>query len=218
MISNVECVGSLFHYASSVYIIQTEDEMTLQLLEQVANCVHRLWPASLRAVPDLTDDYIYENEHKLAVPGYSQLDPYSCGATAGWAVVKTYHPKASFRTFYKNCNPLPFEGTTEGKLVRALRRNGVAVSLRSNLNYARIREAIEGGFPVITTVSYENADADHWIVIYGVGWQPRRVFLCNQVLQGWPGFGRDELSWPEFRSLWSPAGRGLVCWGKRFRR
>jgi len=82
--------------------------MTLQLLEQVANCVHRLWPASLRAVPDLTDDYIYENEHKLAVPGYSQVDPYSCGATAGWAVVKTYHPKASFRNFYKNCNPLPF--------------------------------------------------------------------------------------------------------------
>jgi hypothetical protein len=109
-------------------------------------------------------------------------------------VVKTFHPRdAIFRKFYRDCNPLPFEGTTEGKLVKALRRNGVRVSVRSDLNYAGIRAAIEAGFPVVATVAYEDSYADHWIVIYGVGWRPRRVFLCNQVLQGWPGFSREEL-------------------------
>jgi hypothetical protein len=192
--------------------------MMEDLLEQAVNCAHALWPACLRAIPDFTDDYIYENEHKLAVHGHSQLDPYSCGATAGWAVVKTFHPKASFRKFYKDCNPLPFEGTTEFKLVRALRKNGVGVSARSNLNYTRIRGAIESGFPIIATVSYKGGYAGHWIVIYGIGWRPKRVFVCNQILQGWPGFGREELSWADFRSLWSPRGAGLLCWGKRFAR
>jgi len=188
------------------------------LIEQAVNCAHALWPACLRAIPDFTDDYIYENEHKLAVPGFSQTDCYSCGFTAALGVVRTFHPRADSKKLYSDCNPLPFEGTTEFKLVRALRKNGVGVSVRSNLNYASIREAIESGFPVITTVSYGNTFAEHWIVIYGVGWRPKRVFLCNQVLQGWPGFGRDELTWADFRSLWSPCGAGLVCWGKQFAR
>lgn len=185
------------------------------LLEQAVNCVHALWPACLRAIPDFTDDRVHEHEHKLAVPGYSQLDPYSCGATAGWAVVKTFHPKASFRKFYRDCDPRPFTGTPDGRLVKALRSNGIGVSIRTNLNYARIRACIESGFPVIATVAYEGGYADHWVTIYGIGWRPKRVFVCNQILQGWPGFGREELSWADFRDLWSPRGEGLVCWGKR---
>jgi len=193
-------------------------QMAQDLIEQAVNCVHAVWPTCLRAIPDFTDDYTHKNEHKLAVPGYSQLDPYSCGATAGWAVVKTFHPKASFRKFYQDCDPLPLEGTTETKLVKALRGNGVGVSVRSNLNYARIRAAIESGFPVIATVGYEYSDGAHWIVIYGIGWRPSRVFLCNQVNAGWPGFSRDELIWEDFRRLWNPRGRALVCWGKRLSR
>ena len=189
-----------------------------ELIEHAINCLHTAWPTWLRAIPDFTDDFIAApTEHKLAVPGYSQLDPYSCGATAGWAVVKTFHPKASFRKFYRDCDPLPFEGTTETKLVRALRRNGVGVSVRADLNYRSIRASIEAGFPVITTIGYQQAEAEHWVVVYGAGWRPRRVFVCNQILQGWPGFGRKELTWGDFRSLWQHR-TGLICWGKRLKR
>ncbi len=194
--------------------------MAQDLIEQAVNCMHAVWPACLRAIPDFTDDYINgRNEYKLAVPGYSQLDPYSCGATAGWAVVKTFHRTGiGFRKFYGDCDPQPFDGTTEGKLVKSLRCNGIGVSVRSNLNYARIRAAIESGFPVITTIGHEYSDGAHWVVIYGIGWRPKRVFLCNQVNFGWPGFSRDELTWEDFCNLWNPRGRGLVCWGKRLSR
>jgi len=193
--------------------------VTENLIEQAVNCIHSVWPAWARAIPDFTDDDIHKNEHKLAVPGYSQLDPYSCGATAGWAVVKTFHRTGiGFRKFYGDCDPQPFDGTTEGKLVKSLRCNGIGVSVRSNLNYIRIRAAIESGFPVITTIGHEYSDGAHWVVIYGIGWRPRRVFLCNQVNFGWPGFSRAELTWEDFRNLWNPRGGGLVCWGKRLAR
>lgn len=194
--------------------------MTQDLIEQAVNCMHSLWPACLRAIPDFTNDYINgRNEYKLAVPGYSQLDPYSCGATAGWAVVKTFHSRGvSFRRFYQDCKPLPLEGTTEKMLVKSLRRNGIGVSFRTDLNYVGIRAAIEAGFPIIATVGHEYSDGAHWIVIYGIGWRPKRVFLCNQVNCGWPGFSRDELTWEDFRGLRNPRGRGLVCWGKRLAR
>jgi hypothetical protein len=172
-------------------------------------------PHYLRAIPDLTDDSLHEieneNEKKLAVPGFSQTDWYSCGATAGWAVVKTFHPQSSFRDFYRDCNPLPLEGTTEGKLVKALRRHGIGISIRSDLTFATVRGAVESGFPVIAQIGREY----HWIVVYGIGWRPNRVFICNQPRMG---FSRQELLWADFRQEWNPRGRGLICWGKPLRR
>jgi hypothetical protein len=190
--------------------------MKADLIEQAVNFAHALWPAWLRAVPDLTDDYTAENEHKLAVPGYSQVDPYSCGATACFAVVRTFHPQANFQKVYSDTNPLPFEGVSERKLVRALRRNGVGVAVRFNLDYQSIRAAIEGGFPLIVGIGNDMfKDGDHWAVIYGIGWNPRRIFISNQ-----PNFGnsREELTWSGFRSIWIPRGRALVCWGKPLKR
>ena len=172
-------------------------------------------PTCFRAVPDFTNDYCFENEHKLAVPFYAQTDCYSCGATAGLAVMRTFHPRASFRSFYRACSPSPENGTTEARLVKALRSHGIGVSIRTDLDYASIRAAIESGFPIIAGTGVEMFDdGDHWTVIYGIGWKPRRVFICNQPRLG---YSREELSWNEFRSIWTPRGRGLVCWGKSFR-
>ena len=71
------------------------------VIRRFTTALHRVRPTWSRAVPDFSSDLIHPGEHKLAVPGYAQLDGYSCGATAGWAVLKTFHPKASFRSFYK---------------------------------------------------------------------------------------------------------------------
>ena len=92
-------------------------------INRLAVRVHRVWPTWLRSVPDLSVDLNGASEHKLAVPGYAQLDGYSCGATAGWAVVKTFHPQASFRSFYHACNP-SLDGTTDARVIRALRCHG----------------------------------------------------------------------------------------------
>ena len=181
-------------------------------IERLASRLHRLWPACLRMIPDLRDDYVNdESETKLAVPFFCQTDWYSCGAVAGWSAVKYFHPKANFRAFYQEVNPLPLIGTSEGKLVRALRRHGVGVSIRRKLSFIDVCSAIENGRPVIVGVGHEYEDGDHWIVVYGIGQSPRRVYVCNWVR---PGRSREELTWKEFRALWNPFGHGLVCRGK----
>lgn len=186
--------------------------MTLHRLEKIAVLIGQWWPAGLRLIPDLSDDYIRDDsETKLAVPFFCQTDWYSCGAVAGWSVLKYLRPGASFPAFYRDTNPLPLLGTTEGKLVHALRRHGVGVSIRRRLSFAGIHAAIERGHPVIVGIGHEFEDGDHWVVVYGTGRRPQRVFVCNWLR---PGRSRQELSWAEFRALWNPRGRGLICWGK----
>ena len=184
-------------------------------LEQAAVHIGRWWPSCLRMIPDLRDDYISDDtETKLAVPFFCQLDWYSCGAVAGWSVVKYFHPEAKFWAFYSDVSPLPLVGTSEGKLVRALRRHGIGVSIRRHLRFADLCASIESSCPVIVGVGHEYPDGDHWLVIYGVGRQPQRIFACNWVR---PGRSRETLTWAEFRALWNPTGHGLVCWGKERR-
>ena len=181
-------------------------------IERLAVQVGRRWPTCLRLIPDLRDDYINEeSEIKLAVPFFCQTDWYSCGAVAGWSVVKYFHPEAKFRAFYQDANPLPLHGTSEGKLVRALRRHGVGVSIRRHLRFADLCAAIEDGCPVVTNIGHQYEDGDHWVLIYGTGRKPQRVFVGNWIR---PGRSREELTWAEFRALWNPTGHGLVCWGK----
>ena len=171
-------------------------------------------PSQLRMIPDPFDDYAEEGEEgetKLAVPFYCQMDWYSCGAIAAWAVVETFHPKANFNRFYRDCDPDPTEGTSETKIVRALRKHGVGVGIRRDLDFDSIAEVIENGFPIIAGVGHEFSDGDHWVVIYGYSRRPKRVFLSNIVR---PGCSHEEYSWREFRSEWSPRGHGLICWGK----
>lgn len=181
-------------------------------LEQAAARVHRLWPSCLRLIPDLRDDHVRAaDEIKLAVPFFCQTDWYSCGAVAGWSVLRYLHSEASFAAFYRDVNPLPLAGTSEGKLVCALRRHGVGVSIRRHLSFEDLHTSIECGYPVIVGVGYGYEDGDHWIVVYGTAKQSRRIFVCNWLR---PGRSRQALSWTEFRALWNPRGRGLICRGK----
>jgi hypothetical protein len=126
-------------------------------------------------------------------------------------VVETFHPEADFEKFYKFCAPDPTEGMGETRLIQALRHHGVGVGVRRDLDFDSIAEAIEAGFPIIVGVGHEFSDGDHWVVIYGVAYKPKRVFLSNIVR---PGYSHEEYSWSEFRSEWSPRGDGLICWGK----
>ena len=164
-----------------------------------------------KKIPDRCDDYAGDDETKLAVPFYCQTDWYSCGAIAGWAIVEYFHPKADFDRFYGDCNPHPEEGMGETRLIHALRRHGIGVGVRGDLDFDSITESIESGYPIIACIGHEFGGGDHWIIIYGVGHKPKRLFLANIVC---PGCSHEEYAWREFRSEWSPRGHGLICWGK----
>jgi hypothetical protein len=92
--------------------------------------------------------------------------------------------------------------------VGALRHHGLRVRERDNLTFAGLCAAIDAGSPVLVCVHNPGADADHWVVVYGYGRKPDRVFLATN---GLPFLAANVLPLRQFARVWSPHGNGLVC-------
>jgi hypothetical protein len=174
---------------------------------------------NLHPLPDLplVDDDVDDGETKLLVPGYRQLNGHACGPVSVYSVIKSFHPRASYQKVYEDCNPSGDEGTGPTQMIRALRRNGVGVSERWGLMFKDIAEAIELGFPIIVGKRIQNSNSGHWVVIYGYGSKPNRVFTCGQP-NALALLGRASFTWADWTSQWDEYGFGLVCWGKSVRR
>ena len=149
----------------------------------------------------------------LDVPGYFQANTFSCGVTAGLMVLHTFHPSRSKDRFYRRVDPCPEDGTSTAQLVRALRQSRIGVGVRYDLSWDRVNRNVSDGYPIITVVKTGDEDVEHWVVIYGVGKKPNRVFIAAN---GCLWITRREYRWKELCSLWPPEGKGfgLVCWGK----
>lgn len=152
------------------------------------------------------------NEFTIDIPGYRQIDSYSCGAVAGAMVLKYFHPNKRFEDFYGDVDPCREYGTSTGKLTKALRSNGITVSERKDLNFNSLCQEIAVGHPIITCICTKKSDTYHWITIYGYGRKPNQVFAAGN---GIPLLQGQRYSWWKFKNLWSPSGHGLVC---KFRR
>jgi len=148
------------------------------------------------------------HEVTLDLPGYCQFDTYSCGAVAGVMALKHFKPNASFSAFYARVSPHPEWGASTRKLARALRASGLRVRERDDLTFAGLGAAIDAGQPVIVTVQNPGADAAHWVVVYGYGLKPNRVFLATN---GLPFLAANVVPLRQFARLWAPHGNGLVC-------
>ncbi len=181
---------------------------------QLARCLGPRIPACLRKIRHRGTVESGPGETRLLLPSFCQTDWYSCGPVAAWSVVETFHPDADFADFYNDCRPMPTEGTSENKLVRALRKHGVGVSIRHDLDFDAIASSIEAGYPIITGTGHDYPDGDHWVVIYGVARKPKRLFVSNIVRFSSPWNSRADFTWGEWKSEWNPRGYGLICWGK----
>jgi hypothetical protein len=191
--------------------------------ESIKERIVSLWDTTLdaagwRIVPDPLPHPDDEGICTLDVPGYKQIQSYTCGFVAGAMVLHTFHPHRSLRKFFERCNPSHANGLEIQPLIRSLRSSGVGVSERHHLGFPEIVRTIDEGFPIITLVKAKllGEKMQHWVVIYGYGLSPNRVFIAGD---GPPVvgtlMGRKELLWSEFRSRkWDPRGFGLVCWGK----
>ena len=168
---------------------------------------------SFVGVPPLLDAPEYdlgEDEIKLEVPGYRQMDGYSCDPVDAWSVLQTFHPSKSFRRFYQDCK-VTDDGTNEYQIIRALRKNGVGISVRDEMELDDIVKTIAEGFPILTSISLSGY-IDHWVCIYGVGLNPPRLFTCNHG--GTTCHGRAEIAWGDWMKLWDDSSHYLICWGK----
>jgi len=169
----------------------------------------------LHKIPALLPESTAANELKLSLRSYCQTDTYSCGAIAGWSVLEFLKPGADFLQFYADCAPSKETGTSTSRLTKALRKHGISVSHRNDLDFDQIKSLLRAGKPILVCTG-EGAlfddDAAHWVVIYGCGWNPNRIFLSGKTR---PGFSRETLSYRDFKSIWSPVNEGLVCSVKR---
>jgi hypothetical protein len=165
--------------------------------------------------PPIRDDYEYaldQEEVKLEVPGYRQLDEFSCGPVAAWSIIETFHPGSiAFGNFYLDCK-MDEDGSNEYQIIDALRKHGVGVGIRDELDFEDVVKTIDRGFPILGSVTHPGY-ADHWLVIYGYGLNPERLFTCNHPRSS--GLhGREEMKWKSWLRLWDDESRYLVCWGK----
>lgn len=156
---------------------------------------------------DPSDD---ESETILEIPGYRQTKSYTCGFVAGLMILHTFRPTASITNFYHAVSPLQKEGTTTAKLVSALRLFKIGVKTRRNMTFDEIAEAIEDGTPIATTI--EKGKDEHWIVIYGYGVGPSRLFIAGNNFAGLP-MGTDIL-WSDYKKLIPSNPDWLICWCK----
>ena len=152
---------------------------------------------------------------EVGVVGYTQLDSYSCGFVAALEALHTLKPPPTpHRRFkdairlWRDLGPNPQNGVSQTRLIRSLRRRGIRVGVRRDLDLAKIIAAVDAGMPVITTVNTSDPETDHWTVVHGYSRRPNLVHLSNTaVVRGvWA-----VLSWREFVSGWTDSGFGLVC-------
>lgn len=154
--------------------------------------------------PDVPDVVTLKN-----LPGYRQTNTYSCGFTAAAMVVHHFYPRRSINRLYQLVQPDEEMGTSSAKLIGALRKSGIAVQEREDLKWTDLQQAIQMGRPVIASVSTRSADVLHWVVLYGYGRRPSRVFVAGH---GIPWLGKKEFTYFEFRAaMWNPEGYALIC-------
>ena len=117
-----------------------------------------------------------------------------------------FHPETDFHDFHEAVNPSPEYGSSVTQLKSALRKFGVR-SRNCHLNFNGIKREINAGHPVLVSIC-NRGDNGHWVVVYGYGRNPSRVFLASNIL---PFFNRNQYTLEEFNKRWWPKGNALVC-------
>ncbi len=155
-----------------------------------------------------------DDEVILDVPGYRQTKDYTCGFVAGLIVLHTFFPKRSAARFLKDTRPRESWGLTSWKLVKVLRKNGVGISKRLKMSFRGVKKEIDLGFPIITSVKTNVRGEYHWVVIYGYGQRPHRVFVAGNGIPYLDFIRGKDALWSKFSKTLCPDGEFLVTYGK----
>ena len=170
--------------------------------ESMEKTTLRVWPSPLTRAD--------KNAITLNLPGYRQVCFYTCGFVAGLMVARAHDPELSIEKFYQLVNPTE-DGTSDEQIMEALEKVGVKAKRRLDLSFTNIGKSIMANHPIITSVDRGHLGL-HWVVIYGFGWDPLRIFVAGNEV---PGLGcllrSHEMTWSDFKDVWDPYGDGLVC-------
>lgn len=139
-----------------------------------------------------------EDKHvvTLPLPGYKQARNYSCGFATVLMILRHFQRELCGKELFDALGTAR-DGTGQSAIVRVLRSEGVRANIRYDADFECIVSSIDAGKVLIGYLD----DEEHWLVIYGYGLEPRRVFVadpepdkaCEQVWQGYgerlQGFG-----------------------------
>lgn len=56
---------------------------------------------------------------------------------------------------------------------------GIGVGDRLNLDFESIPATLDEGYPIVTLTKTPHSDESHWVVIYGYGRKPNRIFIAG---------------------------------------
>jgi hypothetical protein len=79
---------------------------------------------------------------------------------------------------------------------------------QNDLTFDDLCAAIRDHSPVLVNVQNSGAVTDHWVVVYGYGRKPNRVFIATN---GMPLITSNAIALRRFSRIWSPRGNGLIC-------
>lgn len=124
----------------------------------------------------------------LAIPGYYQVREYTCGFACTLMALHYYRRYVSPQDLYEQLGT-DYTGTSQGAIVRELRAAGCGAGILRDLDFARLRKSIDGNRLVI---GYHHR-LEHWVVLYGYGTNPDRVFVADPLRHH-----RSEHSWADY--------------------
>ena len=125
----------------------------------------------------------------LPLPGYRQARNYCCGFASVLMILKHFERLLGGQDLFEALGTAQ-DGTGQSAIVRVLRAEGVRANIRYDVDFKCLASTIDAGKVL---VGYLN-DEEHWLVIYGYGRDPMRVFVADPEPEKsceylWQGYG-----------------------------
>ncbi len=140
-----------------------------------------------------------DNARTLDLPGYRQARMYACGYASTLMVVRYFGIDIAAEALFRQLHT-DRDGTRQNAIVRELRGLGLRAGVRYDVDFARIGREIDRGKLIVSYL----ADAEHWVVVYGYGHEPDRLFVADPRPDE-----PCEHSWSEYGGRLE--GFGIIC-------
>ena len=138
-----------------------------------------------------------------SVRAYRQTRSYSCGFASVLMVLRSFGLAVEARELFESLGT-GRSGTRQNAILRELRRRGLSANARYDFDFDALRRSVDAQKLV---VGYLN-DVEHWLVVYGYGVEPKRVFVADPR----PGEGCEQ-PWNRYGPRLG--GFGIVCSPRR---
>lgn len=166
--------------------------------------------AQVRTLPNSLPHPRDPNVKTLKLPVRTQSQTHSCGFVVALMVIRYFRPKVNEEDIYQATQSDPDYGTPVHRVVKVLRQYGIRVAEKETLTFEEIQKAIDSNRPILTAVNIDDPDTNHWVVLYGYGIKPKRVYVGPYAAPFVP-CGKCH-PWGIFRQHhWTDPGFGLIC-------